>query len=137
MTAAIVDSLLAAWNSTDVDKIADLYGDDAVVHHPMSPTALTGREAIKGMECAIFPSFSDVTWKVGRVLTDGPTVALEFTVSAVHTGDLQTPNGPVPPTQRPICVEGSSFLRMSDDGRIAEERRYFNVAAMMAQLGLQ
>ena len=137
MTAAIVDSLVAAWNSTDVDRIAGLYADDAVVHHPMSPSTLKGRGEIREMEGTIFPSFSEVRWTAGRVLTDGPTVALEFNVSAVNTGDLQTPNGPVPATNRPISVDGSSFLHLSDDGRIAEEHRYFNVAAMLAQLGLQ
>jgi len=137
MTAAIVDSLVAAWNSTDVDRIAGLYADDAILHHPMSPTALKGRGEISQMEGSIFPSFSEVRWTPGRVLTEGPTVALEFNVSAVNTGELQTPNGAVPATNRPVSVDGCSFLRMDDDGRIAEERRYFNVAAMFAQLGLQ
>ena len=136
MTAAIVDSLVAAWNSTDVDRIAGLYTDDAVVHHPMSPSALKSRSEIRDMEASIFPSFSEVRWTPGRVLTDGSTVAMEFNVTAVNTGEIQTPNGPVPPTNRSVSVDGSSFLRLSDDGQIAEEHRYFNVAAMFAQLGL-
>ena len=29
MTAGITDQLVDAWNSADVDRIADLYADDA------------------------------------------------------------------------------------------------------------
>ena len=46
------------------------------------------------------------------------------------------PAGEIPATNRPMEVRFAAFLRVTDQGLIAEERRYFDLAGMMQQLGL-
>jgi len=131
-----VQNLLLAWNSGDVRRIVELYAPDAVVHHPFSPAPLRGREAIAALESGLFSAFSDIAWRVESSVEQGQRVAIEFSVAATNTGPLPTPKGAVPATGRRIEVRGASFVTLSPGGAVTEERRYFDVAGMFAQLGL-
>jgi hypothetical protein len=46
------------------------------------------------------------------------------------------PGGDLPPTNRTVQLRGAIFVRFNNNGEIEEERRYFDMAAMMTQLGL-
>ena len=133
---AIIDKLLAAWNSGDVARIGDLYTADGVMHHPLAPAPLSGRAAIVELETPMFAAFSELDWRCVSSVAHGDAVAVEFQVTAHNTAPLQTPKGPVPATNRKIVLRGASMLRLASDGRIAEERRYFDSGSLFVQLGL-
>ena len=136
LTQKVTQNLVAAWNSTNLGRIGELYVDDAVVRHPMSPVPLRGRKAVVDLESGMFGAFSDVAWRLEGTVSEGDRLVVEFAVAATNTGPLPSPNGPIPPTGRRIEVRGASVLRLTPEGQIAEEHRHVDVAGMMAQLGL-
>ena len=136
MSNAITEKLIAAWNSTDINRIGDLYSADTRVQNPMAPDVLKGVDALKQFEGAMFSAFSDVKWKLVSAVQSGDAIAVEFQVLAKNTAPLQTPKGPIPATNRTVDVRGLSMMKLDAQGRICEERRYFDTAKMFVQLGL-
>ena len=136
LTQKVTQNLVAAWNSTNLGRISELYAPDAVMQHPMSPAPLRGRKAIIDLESGMFGAFSDVSWRIEGTVAEGDRLAVEFAVAATNTGPLPSPKGAIPATGRRIEVRGASVLRLTPDGQIAEEHRHVDVAGMMAQLGL-
>jgi steroid delta-isomerase-like uncharacterized protein len=136
MKTDFVNELVAAWNAGDINRITARYAKDAVMHHPLVPQPLTGREAIGQFESGMFAAFSALDWRAVSVVRDGDNVALEFQVAATNTAPMQTPKGPVPATQRRINLKGMSHLRLNAAGEIVEERRYFDSGTLFVQLGL-
>ena len=128
--------MVAAWNSGNVDQIVDCYAPSAVMHHPLVPVPLEGREAIRAFEAPMFSAFSELGWKCLKVTGSGDEVALEFEIRARNTAPMQTPKGPVPATNRKITLRACSVVKLDGDGRIVEERRYFDSGSLFVQLGL-
>jgi uncharacterized protein (TIGR02246 family) len=131
---AVVGSLVSAWNSGDIRRIGQVYAEDARLVHPMAPMPLEGRAAIEQFEGGMFAAFSAIEWKAIEAFGSGDRVAVEWQVSATHTAEMPTPNGPLPATGRRIVIRGESNVRVRPDGRLAEERRFLDGAALFAQL---
>src|SRR5206468_4322298 len=54
-----------------------------------------------------------------------------------HTGPLETPTGEdLPPTNKRVDLKGGVFGRLNERGEIVEERRYYDVATVLRQLGV-
>jgi hypothetical protein len=51
---------------------------------------------------------------------------------AVHTGELMG----LAPTGRSVRVEGATFTVMNDDGLVAEDTHYMDLAGLLTQLGM-
>jgi steroid delta-isomerase-like uncharacterized protein len=134
---ALVNRLLKAWNAGNVADIAATYSADAVMLHPMSPQPIQGRAAIEQVESGLFQAFSGFEWQALASVAEGDRAAIEIRVTAVHSKPLPTPAGVIPPTNKRIDVRICSMVRVDAQGLIAEEHRYFDTAAMMAQLGLR
>ena len=133
----IVDRLAAAWNSQRAADVLALMHADAVLFHPLAgPDPLRGREAIAGLEQPMFSAFSAIEWQAVDSFHAGDRVAVAWTVTATNTGTLPTPKGPVPPTGKRVRIVATSLYRLGPDGAIVEERRMFDAAGFMVQLGL-
>jgi steroid delta-isomerase-like uncharacterized protein len=133
----LTDKLVKAFNSGDVDALADCYAVDATQQHPFFPAGNQGRDAIRQSEGGIFAAFSDIDWQPQRCVEGDDWGAIEATVSATNTSDMPLPDGNVlPATNKRITIPIAMFVRLDDDGVIAEEHRYLDVAGMMGQLGL-
>src|SRR5207247_2964430 len=117
-------------------RIAECYAPAAVMHHPLVPAPLEGREAIRGFETPMFAAFTELDWRVVSLVGSGHELGLEFQVTARNTAPMQTPKGPVPATNRKITLKGFSRITLDAEGRIAEERRYFDSGSLFLQLGL-
>ena len=136
MTTAISEKLVAAWNTGDITRIAACYSANTKMIHPMVPEPLQGRAAVQQFEGGMFSAFSSIDWRAVSVLHTGDAVAVEFRVTATNTAPMQTPKGPIPATNKTVDLRGVSLLKLDAQGLIAEERRYFDTAAMFVQLGL-
>lgn len=132
---SLTSRLEKAFAAGDVEALLDCYTPDAVQVHPMAPTASAGRDAIRQTEGPLFGAFSDITLRVVNTVEQGDAMVLEMAVTATNTADLPTPNGPVPATGRTVHLTMASVCRLDGD-LIAEEHRYFDAMAFMAQLGL-
>lgn len=134
--AEVIKQQIEAINAHDVTHLATLYSGDAVVLDPQYPGPLRGRAAIERDLSDFVAAFPDLRAQVTRTLVDGTTHALEMTISGTNTGPLTLPTGTVPATNRRLEFHMAVFARVDGRGRVVEERRYYDVAGQLAQLGL-
>jgi steroid delta-isomerase-like uncharacterized protein len=123
-------------NRHDTKAFASVYRPDAKVSDPWYPEPLSGADALAKDFEDFFVAFPDFAFTLVRVFTDGDEYGAEYTFSGTHKGPLIGPSGQIPATDRSIEVRGAVFGRIDAEGRIAEERRQYDVAGMMSQLGL-
>lgn len=134
---ALVEKYLDCVKRGDVEGLAALYAADGVVHDPLSPEPVRGREAIAAVFAAFKRAIPDMEWRLARpLLEDGDRIAFEVEVTGVNGGPLVTPEGELPPTGRAVSVEMGLFETVNADGLIAEERAYFDATGFATQLGL-
>ena len=135
--ATVIKQQIAAINAHDAAGLAARYSADAVVLDPQYPEALRGRAAIERDMAEFVAAFPDLRAQVTRTLFDGATHALEMTVSGTNTGPLALPTGDtIPATNRRLELHMAVFGRVDSEGLVVEERRYFDIAGQLAQLGL-
>jgi steroid delta-isomerase-like uncharacterized protein len=126
------------FNKHDLDGVAKLYAEDAVAYDPMYPEPLRGRAAIRKDAATFFRAFPDIHFEIITTIEkDDRYGADEIRMTGTHTGPLETPTGQeLPPTNKRIDVRGSSFVRLNERGEAVEERRYYDVATVLRQLGV-
>lgn len=126
-----------AINRGDVAALAALYAPDAVMFDPIAPEPTKGRDAIAATFAAFKQAIPDMQWRLlAPVLGDGRRVAFEVEVTGVNSGSLPTPEGERPPTHNSVTVSMAIVETLDSDGRIAEERAYFDATGLAAQLGM-
>ena len=126
-----------AINNHNAGAMAALFAANATVHDPFYPEPLKGREAIEQDMVDFFRAFPTMKMTlVGELIENEDTVAGIFRVDATHDGPLASPSGEIPPTGKPLSFEGAAFSRYGPQGEVIEQRRYYDVAGQLAQLGL-
>lgn len=125
-----------AVNAHDAKAFAATYASDAVVHDPLYPQPLKGRDAIEQDIVELLRAFPDARFTVGPLLQDGETVAGEFTLRGTHLGPLAAPDGEIPATGNAVDNPGAVFSKYNAAGEVIEERRYYDVAGLIAQIEL-
>ncbi|MEJ1192668.1 ester cyclase [Pseudarthrobacter sp. NPDC055928] len=123
-----------AVNAHDAKAFAATYAADAVVHDPLYPQPLKGRDAIEQDMVELLRAFPDARVTVGPLLQDGETVAGEYTLRGTHLGPLASPEGEIPATGNSIDNSGAVFSKFNADGEVIEERRYYDAAGLLAQI---
>ncbi len=132
----LADRIAAAFSGEGASAYAACFAEDGRLVHPMLGVH-EGREAIAAAEGMMFSAFDDVDFVVLDVVDGGDTMALEYQVSATHTGAFPGPDGTMlEPTGIRVSMNGAAMIRLSDDGLIAETHRYEDFLSFLAQLGL-
>ena len=131
-----VKRLNAAVNAHDLNPIGDLYTEDAEFTWPGVPT-IRGRQAIIAFYAQLLGAFPDVHVTLKRVVEQGDAVAVEYESVATNAGPLSLPTGEqLPATNKHVEVRAVSLGTFDHEGRIKNQREYFDQAEMLAQLGL-
>jgi steroid delta-isomerase-like uncharacterized protein len=125
-----------AFNKQDASAFAALYAVDAIVHDPLYPQPLRGRDAIQQDAVEVLRALPDARFTLAGVLEAGEAAALQYNLSGTHLGPLATPEGEIPATGKSFSTDGAVFSRINERGEVVEERRYYDVAGMFSQLGL-
>jgi predicted ester cyclase len=103
-------------------------------HHGRLPAAslaaITGR-AVRERAARLFAAFPDLTLARVDLIIDGPRHADRWILTGSHEGELLG----LAPTGRKVRVEGATFTVMNDDGLVAEDHHYLDLAGLLAQLG--
>jgi steroid delta-isomerase-like uncharacterized protein len=136
-TREIVDRLQNAFNQQDAGAFAALHTAEAIAVDPQYAEPLHGRDAIRMDMEDFFTTFPDATATFSNVLEDGNTVAVEMMISGTNKGPVVTPQGALPATGRRAEMRAGVFLRLDESDLIAESRRYFDLAGLMQQLGVE
>ncbi len=119
------------WNSHNVAGILAHY-DDAITWHDMAADRrYRGKAEVGTFLRSLFSALPDLRLELTARLPHGDYVAEEYTITGTHQGSLFG----IPATGRALQIRAVSFVRMRD-GRLAEDNFYFDVAGVLAQMGL-
>ncbi len=113
-----------------LELVDELFVPDLVFQPVGAPEAIRGREALRGFLLELGAAFPDARFTPGAAAAQGDTVAGEFTFTGTHLGEYHG----LPPTGRPVRVEGVDLFRIADR-RIARVRVHMDVFGLMLQLG--
>jgi steroid delta-isomerase-like uncharacterized protein len=123
-----------AWNAHDSAAVISFWADDGVHQDLALGGRFEGAAAVRAFVDGMETTFStDYRFEPGTVVGDGEGYALEWTM--VGTNDRADPEHGLPATGRSYRVPGVSVGRVRD-GRIVENRDYWNLADFLQQVGL-
>lgn len=125
-----------AFNAHDVEAVSDVYASDGVLHDPQHPDPISGRDAIRQAYAEMFRSFPDVQVTIRSRHLVGNLLVYELQLTGTNQGPISTPAGDRPATGRRVDLPAAVFADLDIDGRFLVTRRYYDVAAMVRQLGL-
>jgi steroid delta-isomerase-like uncharacterized protein len=134
--AEVIKQQIDAINGHDVARFATLYSSDAIVLDPQYPAPLSGRAEVERDMADFLKALPDLRAQLTRTLVEGSTHAAELTMSGTNTGPLALPSGTVPATNRRLEFHLAVFGRVNSNGEVVEERRYYDIADQLRQLGL-
>jgi steroid delta-isomerase-like uncharacterized protein len=126
----LFDRRMKAVNDHDVEGLADVFAEDAVVESPLGGTH-QGRAAIAAVAGAFFGALSDATMTEDDLIIDGDHVVQVVTLSGTDTGGLMgmAPSGK--PAQLPMVI-----VCQVANGLITHERRIYDFTGMLVQIGV-
>jgi steroid delta-isomerase-like uncharacterized protein len=128
------DSYLNALNAHDVPAVLEYMSDDVIYTDMAVGERMEGRAATGEFLGRMATNVStDYRFDNEQVLIDGAFFALVWTMSG--TNDRGDEQAGVPATGRRFEVPGVSIGRLLD-GKVVEQRDYWNMAAFLAQVGL-
>lgn len=117
-------------HSGDVSNL-DAYAESASFYAPDIPDGIHGRDAYEEYAHEVLPAFPDLQLSVDDVLASDEVVMVEWTWTGTHEGEFEG----IAPTGREVEVRGMSTV-MIEDGKIHEERGYYDLQDFLAQLGI-
>jgi predicted ester cyclase len=112
-------------------SVVDEFVSADVVNHTAPPHMQHGRENLKQLAHLWRTAFPDLTITVDDILAEGDLVAVAWTGSGTHLGDLFG----IPPTGKRGVMSGIEFNRIQD-GRIVERWGNNDQLGLFVQLGL-
>ena len=128
------DAYLDALNAHDIPAVLEFMSDDVVYADMAVGERMEGRVATGEFLGRMATDVSsDYRFDTEQVLIDGESFALVWTMSG--TKDRGDEQAGVPATGRRFQVPGVSIGRLRD-GKVVEQRDYWNMAGFLAQVGL-
>ena len=120
----------------DVDAALAFMHEDCVNTDTGSGQVMTGHEENRADMQNWLSTFSDMKVETVSHVESGDMVATELKMNAVNTGDMEMPDGSkIPATGKSIELVGCQVTQFKD-GKMIKSTTYYNMMAMMAQLGL-
>src|SRR5258705_10277620 len=112
----------------------DMFNDsnftkDVVMH--ASPTDVIGIDSARAYYANYLTGFSNITFTIKDVFGQDDKLVKHWHFSGTHTGVFFG----IPATGKKISIDGVTLVRMSN-GKIAEERDFFDNYDFLTQLGL-
>jgi steroid delta-isomerase-like uncharacterized protein len=126
------DGYLDAWNAHDPAAVARYMADDAIYEDVALGRVLHGPSEIAAFVAEATRASSDFRFEEVSLFAAGGDYANEWIMIGTNDREVQG----VPATGRSFRVRGASG-KLDTSGRIVENRDYYNLAEMFAQLGIQ
>jgi steroid delta-isomerase-like uncharacterized protein len=120
------------FNARDYEKNGDLVADNLVVNS--NGTILQGRAAFVSRIGRFVIPFPDVKIDDQIIVVDNNSAVIRFVITGTQKGDLQTPEGVIPATNKPIHIEGIEFFTFDKDGKLTDLVTVENLATLSQQL---
>ena len=112
----------------------DMFNDsnftkDVVMH--ASPSDVVGIDSAKAYYANFVTGFSNITFTIKDVFGQGDKLVKHWNFKGTHTGSFFG----IPATNKTVDLDGVTLVKMSN-GKIAEERDFFDNLEFSQQLGL-
>jgi len=134
-SSEIVRSFIATWNDHDIDATMKLLDPDIVFQSPLFSDPVRGIAARTEVNENFMTSMPDFAYKLVRMASDGDYVAAELVGTGTSTGPAKLPGrDPIPPTGRRVEFAMAGFFRVTPEGKVAEERYYYDRLVLLQQL---
>ena len=119
------------WNQGNLNKASELLADQVRFHDPVFPNLNPGIQNIKNHIEGCRRAFPDLKFTIEDTIAERNEVVLHWRAHGTHKGQFLG----MQPTNRKITVDGTSIYRL-EGSKIAESHANWNLATMMAQLGV-
>jgi steroid delta-isomerase-like uncharacterized protein len=119
------------WNRGNLNKVSELLTDQVRFHDPVFPNMNPGAQNIRNHIEACRRAFPDLHFTIDDTIAERNEVVHHWTAQGTHKGPFLG----MQPTNRRVTVNGTSIYRL-EGSKIAEGYANWNLATMMAQLGV-
>lgn len=126
----LVSEYVDAWNERNFQRFADLLAESFSFTSPTAGT-VHGRENCEAYAEAVVTGFSDFQVIVQEMVAEETLVMTESVLVGTHDGEYEG----IPPTNEEIELRDMAKF-VVEDGKIQEERLYFDRQELFDQLGL-
>jgi steroid delta-isomerase-like uncharacterized protein len=120
------------FNAREFEKNGDLVADNLVVNS--NGTILHGREEFVSRIGRFVGPFPDVKLDDQIIIVDGNSAAIRFVITGTHKGDLKTPEGVIPATNKPIHIDGIEYFTFNNEGKLTDLVTVENLGQLIQQL---
>lgn len=126
-----------AWNTHSVDKVLELYAENAEVTTPEAQEPLRGKSAIRENVQGWMKSFPDLNCHVDKSVVSGQEVAVLAFFTGTNRGEIALgPGNTIPATNKKVDMPVTIFATLDSNGKIVKERDVFDTGAYFQQLGI-
>ena len=127
-------ALVDAHSVGDWAAVKGALSPDSVYEEYGTQRRIEGSDAIVAALQGWRRAFPDVKGTVNRVTSGENTAALEITWRGTHMGPLETPNGSVPASGKPLDLQTFWVVDIQDDS-VRSSRHYFDTLTILQQIG--
>ena len=131
----VSDKLMANFNAAQWDEWREHVADDATMEDMASGYKASGGDEVLGYAQGWKMAFPDMVGTCDRRHVAGDVLLEECTWTGTHTGDMMTPNGAIPPTNKTVKISNILVWEF-EGGKVKSAKNYLDMMSMMSQLGL-
>jgi steroid delta-isomerase-like uncharacterized protein len=124
-----------AYNDRDFDATARVLSEGFESHDMTTGEIFHGSEGMRRYMEHWAAAFPNSRIEIRHVAASDEGATVEFTGRGTHTGPLETPTGPIAPTNRLVEVPFCDVLEIHS-GKITSLRSYWDSGTMLRQLGV-
>ncbi len=123
------------FSQNQLDKCMEMAADDVKVIAYAVGMTFNGKNEFKAFMEGFKNAIPDMAIQHTNILSNGNRVAVEFTVTGTHTGELMTPSGAIPPSGKSINLNVAEFVEWTDNGKFKLITNYQDIGNLLRQIG--
>ena len=126
-----------AQGAGDNDRLGATVADDLIYNEFGTGRLVQGRQEWLDIWEGWRQVFPDVKGTIQNIFVSGNQVSVETTFDGTFQGDLGTPGGTIPANGQRMEKFPVSIVATVEEGKITEERLYFDLTTLLVQLETQ
>jgi ketosteroid isomerase-like protein len=134
-SAGTMRELFDAYNNKDYDAIEGIAADDFELIDCASGEKFHGPEGARQNAEGWLTAFPNAKVELLNLVAFGDWAVAECVGRGTHSGPMHTPMGEVAPTGKEMEIHFCSLIKVQN-GKIVEERDYYDAMTIVSQLGL-
>lgn len=128
-------AMIEVYNDRDWDRAKTIITPDFLYDEVATNRTVAGADAAIEAWKGWAQAFPDSKGSIHAVhVSESGTAVVEVTWKGTHQGPLQTPNGSIPPTGKPIEVRACAVMELKGE-KVRVQRHYFDMVTLLQQIG--